>query len=45
MTDTGRMTGKDYLVNEQYRDATNLQVRMQLHERFAKSGGLFTARN
>ncbi len=32
---TDRFTGREYLVNEQYKDATNLQARMQLHERFS----------
>ena len=26
---------QEYLVSEQYKDATNLQARMQLHERFS----------
>lgn len=35
MTDTDRFTGREYVVSEQYKDATNLQARMQLNERFS----------
>ena len=35
MTDKDRMTDKDYLVNDQYRDAAKLSARIRLHELFS----------